>query len=349
MRRELDTPLARESIQCRITLLVHETSQKIAISYSHVVGDGSSGMYLMKDLLNALTGITSDMTLPLLPYVADLFFNEGVDEKTQKIIEQQIAEELEEEDTLLWVPHDVEEKSQPSHGVVFGNISGISGLLKQCREHNVTIGSAIIAGAQFALAKYAAQKGEQNPEIDVEVDFNIRKRLDHMDLGDDYVGMLIGISAIITSINPETEWWTLCKQNHNALQEAIKEKQYRIFHNVVNRLDEICYNDEEYMEEYKRNGQRFGDVNVSNIGKFPFDTHFGEYKLESLYTTGGTTPEGVNYLFLINTVEQEMCFSLVYDASLTTEKTANQFLESVILLLQKCASGIEGWTIANFV
>jgi NRPS condensation-like uncharacterized protein len=238
------------------------------------------------------------------------------------------------------VPHDAIDESQDNHyghGAIFLQGINTKALVTKCKREKVTVGSAIIAACNIVLAKYAQQKGDTEPLVEVEIDFNVRKRLPEKNLNDDYVGLLIGIAPISTKITLETDWWPLCRHVYAELSNIISERKYALFHIVIDTADNIIFENDEATKVFvEERHERFADMNISNIGVFPFSNQFGEYTLERLYTAGGNHPEGVNYLFLINTVGENMTYTLVYEKKITMHSTANQFLNDVVELLNKC-------------
>jgi hypothetical protein len=90
VERELDTPIphGKGIPLCRISLLVFQSEQKLVLSFSHAIGDGTAAMILMKDFLQACASEQNVESLSPLPYVVDLMFPDGISEKDQKIIDQ---------------------------------------------------------------------------------------------------------------------------------------------------------------------------------------------------------------------------------------------------------------------
>jgi hypothetical protein len=357
LEREINKPvLCEKGIPlCRILLAIYHNQQRIIISYSHAIGDGTSAMIIMKDFLTYSSMIYNNQTpdiesLPLLPSVRDLIYPNGLNRQERAQIDEYIKLEvyMRKNRTFL-VPHDVIARDvQSSNGIVVMNGNNLSELKAKCKQQKVTVGSAILTACSFVLAKYAYQKGINEPVADIEVDVNIRKRLLSGSLGDDHCGLLIGIAPVRTRIKPDDEWWVLCKEAHKSLVSLVKNRTYELYGPAVDEADDILEQDEEFCKWYEQHGNRFADINLSNMGVFPFDTHFGPYSLERITTAGGNNSEGTNYLILINTVNENISYCLVYDKALIKRSTAEKFLNDVIELLKRCTSD-NNITVKNFV
>ncbi|KAL0490284.1 ppsC [Acrasis kona] len=327
----LDTPFvhSQNNYLWNVTLLQIEgtTLQRLVITFSHSIGDGTSAMILVKDFLSYYQNPFIEVEeLVSLPNITELMFPNGTSKSDDDMIET-IANEIVQETKnkkfcLSWD----DDTNLKGNGVVLSQIQ-LTSILNKCKTEKTTIGSAIIAACELEL-------GKSGRSTEIDVDFNVRKRLDSIHLGDDHVGMLIAIDVLRTAVDVQ-DFWERARQIRQELNRMVDSRSYQHCSSAIDKADEKMSLDESFAKLYEEQKMRYVEMNISNIGMFPFPTKYGEHTIKDMHIVGSNQPEGMNYLLLCNGINDKLCFSLVYDKALFKRETATGFLNNVISTIEQ--------------
>ena len=166
-----------------------------------------------------------------------------------------------------------------------------------------------------------------------DLDVNLRKRYPGLDLGNDHVGLHIGMMQLALSITPTTTFWGFCHLVFSQLHRRLSDGEHFLYH-TANRV--FDWGNEEYTARVARNHGHANDLNFSNIGPYPFPPEYGaDTRVTRCYCVGSRwCPFFGGYVFLIHSLT-ELNYSFVYEVG--NEVTATKLFAEITKLVE-CAA-----------
>jgi hypothetical protein len=340
-------------------------------------------------LTNGADDAIDDASLPLLSSVEDLCYPGGTTDEEEASLKRSLENLQHRRRKWLptiefsKVPSDSHE-----HSILYrdGTKENLGKLIKACKLHGVTVGSVLVAAAYFSVAKMYMTSDQKQFFFDFDMDVNLRNRFDPA-LGNNDVCALIGMMAFSISVEASTTFWGLVKHVHAAIHKGIEEKQHFHYLEVNKRygqevesskesemagddqgpnqaiVDEARGKDwEELTPVQEEAASKLGenrlswnkhghlqDMNLSNIGRYFFETTYGSTKVEKIYCVGcGWCPAFGGYVFLIPSVTS-LNYSLVYESSAFNDQVAISFFDLAVQLTENACNHSETFTLRDFM
>jgi len=241
----------------RAVLLHQETHCTFILSSHHAVCDGSSRIFLLRDILLALTGHALE-TLPLAPSREVLF---GAQQRTST--EPGLASFAAQRPPMPRV-----------EGIKL-TTEQTTALQRRAREEGVTIHAAI--SAALTIAGRAIDESWRNHPLRIMSPVEIRDLLGLKDQ------CMVSLGGGEISVEPGVSltFWDLARFAKHGLS-AVKSRE-----NISKMIDlqskAVCSDlTVEQASQLKRNAFN-AQVMFSNLGRLPFDSTFGPLKLETLW------------------------------------------------------------------
>ncbi|ORY43497.1 hypothetical protein BCR33DRAFT_766668 [Rhizoclosmatium globosum] len=313
----------------------------LCVAIHHAIADGTSVYVITHDILSHYADPSTPrfkMQLPPLPSVEALSLTAfGADDlKDDALLAKLVAARSNWKPTLpsQFLPSS---DSRVPNGFLLRDISveRMVRLRNKCHVENVTVGSLLVAALHFAVARVVAKEtsgGIQFPFKFVhDVDANLRRRLGgSVDLGDEHVGLLIGMMAIDVPLTSTSETIFGFAQKVKAwFGKELDANTPHKYHFANKRFDAEC----------EPPATRVSDLNFSNVGVYPFQTKYGDHSLSHFYEVGSWCPFGGTHVFLINTVAGRMCLSWVFEETPVNRSVACQLMDGVVGLLEEVCDG----------
>jgi NRPS condensation-like uncharacterized protein len=230
----------------RTVLLTSPEATDVLVRFHHVIGDGMSGMYLMRDLLDLCVKISQEANpalnpLPQRPPIEHLLppgakgFNDFI--KTSSLIGKQLYNIAIQRPKKI--PCDDASAAAPCVTHILHNSCSpeiTRSLLEKCRQESATVHGAVCTALLKAVAQYIAKRNDHTGAITVgcmsAVDM---RRFLHPPLGEE-VGLYA--SMVITShkISPYTEFWNLSREVTESIHRSIGKGEPFVFISLLKRL-----------------------------------------------------------------------------------------------------------------
>lgn len=311
--------------------------------YHHSVGDGSSGLYIMNNILTnynlLLVGKEPPMDpLPLRGPTEEETHLDGEEEMCQKMVQRWIDRASFKE---CFVPLDQEEnkindqKSLPLLKTLFheGRESNLQQMRSRCKREKTTIGALATAAHCFGLCVLEAKKcqnegrifsGIRNHFTDIPV--NIRQRVEPP-LGP-RVGFYVTELFVKTEVDLETNLWDLARQFGDDFKKQQEEKRHLLFMQVKKEFEMGATAEVAASLGLPTWNPRTMSV-VSNIGPYTGPKDFPWGKLKAIHCTGFLVP----FLLLLQSTDI-MCYNLTYVPGINNEKITRRLLNVIIGLME---------------
>ncbi|KAJ3089295.1 hypothetical protein HK100_007808 [Physocladia obscura] len=321
------------------------------ISIHHAVADGTSVYVLLNDILSAYT--SPDSISPPLPFLADVaslsaqaFGPNLLDDNA--VLNKLIAARKTWKATLPTeippVQHDHDTRAKNAFFLRDIPADVFAQVLQRCHQERITVGMLLLAALHFSVARIVSSKGQQLVfpwYFPHDLDVNLRRRFGNvMDLGKDHVGLLIGMMGIDVAIESKDDTlFDFARRIGNWMYEGLAAKLPHKYH-VANQRYDI---------EVGVPITRTTDLNFSNVGVYPFRTEYGDLVVTEFHEVGVWCPAVGTHVFLINTVNERLCCSWVYEESTENANVAKELLDSVVDLLEHVPQLPTDFTLDEFL
>mmetsp|Transcript_5628 Transcript_5628/g.14064 ORF Transcript_5628/g.14064 Transcript_5628/m.14064 type:complete len:505 (-) Transcript_5628:641-2155(-) len=346
-----------------MTIMALSPEKAVLILFSdHSMSDGFSGLVVLRDFLHVLmdTPPSSDpyadytqdppTSLPLQGPMADkvdpqTMFSSLCNRLVVAIAKPIIPFLLPYFEMMLkskHLLHDPTEKCTANFAT--GSRQNLADALQRCRAEKTTLVGPICIAMAMGLAE-ASTDGEvlakpaseadadadagQHVKWQVTIDYNLRNRVG---MGKEHVGTNIGVKQLQKYENPgiplDVPFWEVARDFKEEITKA-GEKFHMHFWQFIDRsfLDSIT-------PQFPSGAG--SDVNVSNLGRWPFDKQIGPLRLDRLYLYNSLTPGKMDpaVVFFVTSVDslQYAMSSLIADKKGLADRafeTAVKIVESV--------------------
>jgi NRPS condensation-like uncharacterized protein len=228
----------------------------------HLVADGKSAIYALRDLLALLADPSMAIEPILVPPMPELLTPDVVERVTAEFAKPQ--PEPPAFDPNARIP----EPAGPVCITPFAlDATETRSLVERCKDEGVTVQAAICA----AFLTPFAERQPETPVRHAEIPVDVRSRLSQP-VGDSY-GNMIGLAVISFDCAPGRNLWDVARDASAALRAMPDEVvfgtvqvQLALFGRARSRPWEISY-----------------DLSVSNLGRVDIPAQYGNLRLESIY------------------------------------------------------------------
>lgn len=228
----------------------------------HIVADGKSAIFALRDLLALLADPSLEME-PILPApLPELVPTEIVERlKATPADPEEVAAET-DEDNHLPVP------AGPVRIEPFAlDAAETSALIRRCKSEGVTVQAALCA----AFLEPFAERHPDRPLRHAEIPVDLRPRLARP-VGDSY-GCIIGLTVIEVDCTPGLDLWDVARNASTALAGMSEDILFATPLVMISLIGRIP--NRPWIIDY--------DVSISNLGRIDIPATYGELRLESIY------------------------------------------------------------------
>jgi hypothetical protein len=315
MEVELSVPFDPEDAPLVRAVLLHEPDQAVVILVAHhSIADGRSIAFVIRDLLRALSGEDIDV-LPLLPSHEEILGLTRIN--AIQPLQQSIAPTPAKPATYIR-----EEQSRPRIRGLHLSSALTSTLRERARREKTTVHGALSA----ALALAARQNNPHLNDASIRICSPIDTR-NLLGLGEHCAAL---IDAGIVTIEPRrfNNFWDIARESISDLARArtlqgIVASRNALYQATKNGIDVptaavICA--QAYAHE----------IMLTNIGKLPYGTEFGQLRLETVWGPAGSARfEGATTVG-VATANGALCLLETSFSTCSLLKTTEQVLVSAI-------------------
>jgi NRPS condensation-like uncharacterized protein len=331
MLEELRHPLNwSEEPLLRVLLLHSPDVSNLIITFHHCIGDGLSGAYLIRDILQFIGELDSPRELlPDLPPVDEIIPN-----VTQTWVDEDLDDSLKAESILAANYRNNNElnTSEVLPIRLFNwtlSSTGTTKLITRCREENTSVHGALCAA--FLLAIAAEIKSPNEIILKCHTPVNIRNYLT-IHVGEN-LGEYITRPVTAHQLSQKTDFWDLAREVKYKLNQVVAEG--RLFDNVLKARAFFSSNSNKGGEASDARNKGSKDIAITNLGNLNIKQLFGKLQLQELYLMA-TGSKSLPLLIGVATLKDKMCFLCRYQESLVPsanvyniKNTAMEQLEAV--------------------
>ncbi len=331
MLEELRHPLNwSEEPLLRVLLLHSPDVSNLIITFHHCIGDGLSGAYLIRDILQFIGELDSPRELlPDLPPVDEIIPN-----VTQTWVDEDLDDSLKAESILAANYRNNNElnTSEVLPIRLFNwtlSSTGTTKLITRCREENTSVHGALCAA--FLLAIAAEIKSPNEIILKCHTPVNIRNYLT-IHVGEN-LGEYITRPVTAHQLSQKTDFWDLAREVKYKLNQVVAEG--RLFDNVLKARAFFSSNSNKGGEASDARNKGSKDIAITNVGNLNIKQLFGKLQLQELYLMA-TGSKSLPLLIGVATLKDKMCFLCRYQESLVPsanvyniKNTAMEQLEAV--------------------
>jgi NRPS condensation-like uncharacterized protein len=334
MKEELCRPLnwSKEPL-LRVLLLHSSNSSNLIITFHHCIGDGLSGAYLIRDILQFMD--QPDSPPELLP---DLPPIDKIIPGATKDLAEKDSEDLIEESILTATYRNNQEVNTSEalpirlfHWTLPSTVT--TQLLACCRNENTSVHGALCAA--FLLAIAAEVKSPNQIILKCHTPVDIRDYLT-IDVGEN-LGEYIARPVTTHRLTQRTEFWSLAREVKDKLNQVITDG--KLFNDVLEASTLVA--DHSSKEERTSHARDVTgtDLAITNLGNLTIKQEFAKLQLQELYlmATGAITLP----LFIgVATLRDKMYFVCRYQMALVP--SANAYgLRNAAMKKLLCALAVE--------
>jgi NRPS condensation-like uncharacterized protein len=278
--REMALPFTPEQAPLIRTVLIHKPQSAVLIVVAHhAIADGMSLVFLIRDLLQVLSG----------GHIEALSFSSSPEELLSKL--QKVEEIVQAEASQAGAPQAEPARYREANGLVpranarklDENLTAT--LRERARREGTTVQGALCAALVLAGRKTSGTWRKQSVRVMSPV--NARA---HLGAGE-ACGLYLGGAGKVTFQPGDSEaFWELARF---AKKEISPSQTFQSLSASLNRLEAILTKDMDVEAAAQLAAGAFArDLMVSNLGQMPYESEFGKLKLEAVW--GPTALQGLD-------------------------------------------------------
>jgi hypothetical protein len=353
----------------------------IIVCSHHAIVDGTSLMRLLNQLLresdavqrqvdagaptvvDAAARLPSVVPLPLpLPLFAHLRFN-LLEKLLTRIGRSEVIQEQKKFISKPWLPlaknaqvalADLRIRSLCVFGE--GEDANWQSLHARCKEQGVTVGGAFAAAVQFAVCRHLQASGTALPmaggkiAVPLSMDYNMRTRIDHGAIPEDAIGLGTSIASVGVKVPAEIEFWALARRLMDNARTQVKWRLPKLFQSVTDTIFDYPALLRRFGVDHGRVGGAGDGVNISNVGRYPFEIAFDAFSLDNVFGYNGACLSGPMFIFWLRQVNGHLCYNAMACSPAADRAMLRGLFIDVIEVMETLAArrGAPALTLASF-
>lgn len=317
MVEELRHPLSwSEEPLLRVLLLHSPDVSNLIITFHHCIGDGLSGAYLIRDILQFIGEPDSPRELlPDLPPVDEI-----IPDVTKNWVEEDLDNSREAESILT-----ANYRNNP--GVNTSETFPIrlfhwtlssaetTKLVARCREEKTSVHGALCAA--FLLAIATEIKASNEIILRCHTPVNIRNYLT-INVGEN-LGEYITRQVTAHRLSQKTDFWDLAREVKHKLNQVIADG--KLFDDILKARALLSSNSNKGGETSDARNIGGIDIVITNLGNLNIKQMFGKLQLEKLYLMA-TGAKSIPLFIGVITLKDKMCLICRYQEFLVPNVNA---------------------------
>ncbi len=311
MVEELRHPLSwNEEPLLRVLLLHSSDVSNLIITFHHCIGDGLSGAYLIRDILQFIG--EPDIPRELLPDLPPV--DEIIPDITKNVVGENLNDSIDTESILTKTYRKNQQNNTPDtlairlfHWTL--SSAETTKLVARCREEKTTVHGALCAA--FLLAIAAEIKSPDEIILRCHTPVNIRNYLT-INVGEN-LGEYITRPITNHQLTQKTNFWNLAREVKYKLNQLVADG--KLFDDVLKARALLSNNSNKGGENSDARDIGGMDLAITNLGNLNIKQQFGKLQLQDLYLMA-TGPKSLPLLIGIATLQEKMCFICRYQESL---------------------------------
>lgn len=327
----------------RLTVLHAEEESELIFTMHHLISDGASSTFILRDLLLALSGQASASSLPPLPErqaLEDLMpqSERGLSglKRSAHFLAEQAWTFFVRRPLLLAEQQSVpplERRSAVSHQQLTKEET--SSLLSVCRSHGVTLHGALCAALLIAVgAEVRTESVATDNLLGCCTPVNLRRVLQPQ-IGED-IGLYVGPIVTFHRLTAHTELFALAteltKQLHAARTAGVPARalatQSRLLPSWVSpqQAAKHLYN------------RLFGTVSVTNMGVLDIPLEYGDLRLTAVHIGGANNPYGSLISIGVTTLAGQHFLNFNYNEQIVSDERIQRVVSATMRAIRSSST-----------
>jgi hypothetical protein len=330
LERELDTPFPQQGPLARVVLQEAAGEAEILCCYSHLIGDGLAGVYLLRDILRQLAHPGTPEPWPERPPFDAMLppaeFDVGLPQPPDLGLLAGVAR------GLLRGEDASAQRTRLQQRTIGPQIT--RRLAERCRAQQTTVHGALCAALLLAAADETPGTAAQTLACGSAV--NVRQRLT-VPLGEEF-GLYAAALLIRHRIDPTSTFWQVARDATAQLRADLQsDRRLFAFMRDGGRLLDLVTNPVHARRLlWISSGCASLVLGVSNLGRLDLPRHFGDLELLGLHFA--STPQlPVQVAVAATTVHDLLTCILIYSEPHTSAALAERLGERMIGYLAAAA------------
>jgi len=346
---ELARPFdAQQAPLFRLGFCPDEGGTWVWIGANHAIVEGTALYLLGRDLLRALASELPNGSQPLPE--SSLKTPEPprtVVRLAQKIWGAQSRHHIEQP---LVPPRRALLPGEPvSSLLAFGRSSpGLSNALrKAARENGATLGGLWCAATRLAMARWAQRSGRVPlHSVDVQIQVNLRER--SLGPGKEDVAFFTGGLGVNVPLTLDLSVWSAAAAYTQGIKSKLDIRFPQLIFAVTDGLDSMAALSGRRSVDLLQSAGTTKLMDCSNVGPWPYSTHFGPYSVHRVYGMCGASIGGAATIFWLRSLNDTLFWNAAGSSPYVNRGDVEQLLRDTGELLESLA--VNRWmTVGEFV
>lgn len=319
----------------RLTVLHGEAASELIFTMHHLISDGASSTYILRDLLQALSQTVSTpelVPLPLRPAIEDLMPDKergwsGIKRSLHFVADQ--AWTFFAKQPLLMAEQKSVPAAQRRSAVSHQQLSKeeTAALLAACRAHNATLHGVLCAALLLAVgAEVRSESPAPDHLLGCCTPVNLRRHL-KPEIGED-IGLYVGPIVTFHRLIADTQLFALAAdltgQIHAARTSGIPTlalaTQSRLLPPYVSPTQAARH-------LYNR---LFGTVSVTNMGVLDIPLQYGDLRLVAVHIGGANNPYGSLISIGATTLDGQLFLNFNYNEQIVSDERIQRIVTATM-------------------
>lgn len=326
----------------RVKLLKASRESDLLITFNHVIGDGMSAIYLIRDLLSLVEKITQDLPIDYTPFperpsLENLIPNDtqGFNnlKKTIKLLGKQLKTIIFENPQKL--PSDSCKKPEDrcAH-IIHKKLSKeeTASLIAKCRSEGTTVHGAICSALLKATFNQinSPQLEEQPFTIGCMSTVNLRRFLSPP-VGEE-VGFYVSIAVTGHQVGKDIEFWELAREARDAVHKSIKDKEPQVFVSLVNKFPTGNSSPADIAHRISKIYP--SSILITNLGRITLPDKYGSLVLKSIHLAVSDKAIADHFNAAIITYQDELVINFSYVEPILSKECATNLAKNAMKVLR---------------
>lgn len=315
---ELSTPFNWSQAPLIRAVLLHSLEiSELIIVYHHPIADGTSGAYLIGDILQAIavpSAILQPLSMPLSS--EELMLGKADAALSLRPVALQ---------TSAFKPQETSPRSRLLAGSLTPETT--ARLIFRCRQEQTSVHAAICAAFLLAIVRQSGSKQQQTLRCATPI--NLQRHF--MSLTDAQLSFCVTSARTWHDLTPNTSVWAVAQSVKQQLNQAMEPEQVMT---GIQQAQVWMSANPSSLQVWQGFVEQFGcDLVVTNLGRLALPQQFGQLQLRGIY--GPSTMMGRDFSPVLGviTVGEQLCFTLVYPESVLSPVAVTQLQQEAMQLL----------------
>ncbi|MBV8886309.1 MAG: hypothetical protein JO235_20275 [Chroococcidiopsidaceae cyanobacterium CP_BM_RX_35] len=315
---EISTPFNWNQAPLVRAVLLHSLEiSELIIVYHHSIADGTSGTYLIRDILQALA-VKSTILQPLpMPLSSeDLMLGKADAALSLCPVALQTSD---------FKPPETSPRSRLLAGSLTPETT--TRLIFRCRQEQTSVHAAICAAFLLAIVRQSGSKQQQTLRCLTPIDLQRH----FMSASDARFSLCVTVARTEHALTPNTSVWAVAQSVKQQLNQAMEPEQVMA---AIQQSQAWMSANPSSTQVWQGLIEQYSfDIMVTNLGRLALPQQFGQLQLRGIYGPSAMSGRDSGPMLGVATIGERLCFTLVYPESVLFPAAVTQLQQEAMQLL----------------